>query len=77
VAKRAVSGSPLAGHSLFNPARLEAKLTPGYFLIAAPRLSLHYSLSVSFETISSLHPGPCCIALSALEIVFPQLDVHA
>jgi len=28
----------MASYRLFNPARLEAKLTPGYFLAAALRL---------------------------------------
>ena len=29
---------PMASYRLFNPAPLEAKLTPGYFLVAASRL---------------------------------------
>ena len=35
-------------YRLFNPARLEAKLTPGCFLIAAPRLNLHNAFRVEF-----------------------------
>jgi hypothetical protein len=38
----------MASYRLFNPAPLEAKLTSGYFLAAAPRLRFGHALSVEF-----------------------------